>query len=349
MQIINEHFGFLPDRRETRLYTLSNDKGVEVKISNFGGTIISLMVPDKNDILADVLLGMKDWEGWIDNPPYFNCIIGRTCNRIGGAAFSIDGIEYKVSPTHENFQLHGGNQGFHLKLWEASTSQKNEEISLILEYFSKDGEEGFPGNLKVKAVYTLNNENELALEFTAVTDKATPVNLTNHAYFNLNGEGSGQILDHILMLKADSYTLTDNNSIPTGEIAGVKGTPFDFTEPHKIGERIELLNKGYDDNFILQNKSGVLSLAAHVLDPKSGRILEVFTTEPGVQLYTSNWFDVTITGKCGKPHIIHSGFCLETQHYPDSMNQPHFPNVILRPGDKYYSKTVWKFSNRKMD
>ncbi len=346
MNVTMEHFGYLPDQREASLFTLSNDEGVVVKITNYGGTVVSLQIPDKKGELADIVLGMHDWDGWIKNPAYFNCIIGRTCNRIGGAMFDIDGGEYKVSDNQGGFQLHGGHEGFHRKLWNASTFNKNDTVGLILEYLSIDGEEGFPGNLKVKAIYTLNSENELSLEFFAETDKPTPVNLTNHAYFNLGGEGSGNILAHELQLFADEYTITDGNSIPTGEISTVAGTPFDFTKPHPIGERINQLYKGYDNNFVLRNQSGELALAAKVLDPQSGRMLEVFTTEPGVQLYTSNWFDGSLTGKCGKPHTNHTAFCLETQHYPDSMNHPEFPDVILRPGEQYKSETIWKFSNQ---
>ncbi len=346
MKISSMYFGLLPDQREAQLFTLSNDEGVVVKITNYGGTIVSLFIPDKNGDKSDIILGMNTWEGWIKNPAYFNCIVGRTCNRIGGARFNIDGVEYRVSDNQGGFQLHGGHEGFHLKLWDVNTFITKDKVGIELTYFSKDGEEGFPGNLKVKATYTLNNKNELSLEFFAITDKATPVNLTNHGYFNLSGEGSGEILDHELLLLADSYTVTDNNSIPTGEIAPVAGTPYDFTEPHRIGERIDQLYKGYDNNFVLRNQSGELALAASVSNPKSGRILEVYTTEPGIQLYTSNWFDGTLTGKCGKPHTNHTAFCLETQHFPDSMNHPEFPDVILRPGEKFYSKTMWKFSNQ---
>ena len=344
MNVTTEHFGYLPDENEASIFTLSNDIGVVIKITNYGGTIVSLQIPDKKGELSDVVLGMQDWDGWIENPAYFNCIIGRTCNRIGGAKFSIDGIEYKVSANQGEFQLHGGHEGFHKKLWIASTFKENDKVGLTLEYLSKDGEEGFPGNLKVKAIYTLDNENQISLKLFAETDKPTPVNLTNHGYFNLSGEGSGNILAHELQLFADEYTVTDDNCIPTGKIAQVADTPFDFTAPHPIGERINQLYKGYDNNFVLRNQSGELALAAKVLDPQSGRILEVFTTEPGVQLYTSNWFDGSLKGKCGKPHISHTAFCLETQHYPDSMNHPEFPDVILRPGEQYKSETIWKFS-----
>ncbi len=346
MKVSSEHFGFLNDGNEALLFTLENENGVILKITNYGGTIISLVVPDKNGSSADVVLGLSCWEDWIENPAYFNCIVGRTCNRIGGAGFSIDGVNYKVSANQGEFQLHGGFQGFNKKLWTAVAFKHEDKVGLELNYLSVDGEEGFPGNLKVKAVYLLNNKNEISLEFFAETDKATPVNLTNHAYFNLGGEGSGDIYSHELMICADSITVTDSNSIPTGALAPVAGTPFDFNEPRMIGERIDQLNKGYDDNFALRNQDGELTLAARVLDPKSGRILEVYTTEPGVQLYTSNWFDGTLIGRCGKPHLIHTAFCLETQHFPDSMNHAEFPNVILRPGKQYSSRTSWKFLNK---
>jgi len=347
MKISSEHFGFLPDKREAYLFTLSNENGVIMKITNYGGTVISLLIPGKDSSSADVLLGLPTWEDWMENPAYFNCIIGRTCNRIGGAAFSIDNVKYTVSANQGSFQLHGGFHGFHQKLWKASTFEHKDKIGLELEYLSVDGEEGFPGNLKVKTIYTLNNQNEIGIEFFAETNKATPVNLTNHAYFNLSGEGSGDIYSHELTIYADKITVTDGNSVPTGAFAPVAGTPFDFTEPHPIGERINQLYKGYDNNFVLRNQTGELALAAKVLDPKSGRILEVFTTEPGVQLYTANWFDGgNLMGKCGKAHLNHTAFCLETQHYPDSMNQPEFPNVILRPGEQYLTKTIWKFSNQ---
>jgi aldose 1-epimerase len=346
MKISSEHFGFHPDNREVLLFTLANDNGVTIKIINYGGTIISLSVPDKNGNPADIVMGLPAWKDWIENPYYFNCLVGRTCNRIRGAKFSIDGTEYKVSANQGEYQLHGGFEGFHKKIWNATTFERKDEIGIELEYLSTDGEEGFPGNLKVKAIYTLNNQNEISTDFFAETDKATPVNLTNHAYFNLGGEGSGDIYSHELKLFADAYTVTDNSNIPTGEIASVAGTPLDFTEPHKIGDRINhSYTQGYDDNLVLQSQSGKLSLAATVLEPTSGRILEVYTTEPGVQLYTSNWFDGKLIGRCGKPHVFHSAFCLETQHYPDSMNVPGFPNVILRPGQEFHSKTVWKFSN----
>lgn len=347
MKASTEHFGFLPDNQEALLFIFENKNGVVMKVTNYGGTIISLLIPDKYGSLADVVLGLSTWESWIKNPAYFNCIVGRTCNRIGGARFSIDNISYKVSANNGEFQLHGGYHGFQHKLWKSSIFEREEESGVELEYLSVDGEEGFPGNLKVKAIYTLTNNNEISLEFFAETDKATPVNLTNHSYFNLGGEGSGEIYDHELQIFADKITVTDSNSIPTGAFASVSETPFDFTEPRRIGERINQLDKGFDNNFVLRNQNGILALAAKVFDPKSGRAMELFTTEPGVQLYTANWFDgENLIGKCGKLHQNHTAFCLETQHFPDSMNHPEFPNVILRPGEEYRTTTIWKFSAR---
>lgn len=347
MKIYCEQQGYLPDNREVLLFTIQNDNGFEVKISNYGGTIHSLLFPDRNGIKADILLGMNNWNGWFENPPYFNCIVGRTCNRIGGARFKIDNILYKVTANQGTYQLHGGAEGFHKKLWKAAPFETDFKSGVVLHYLSVDGEEGFPGNLEVQAIYELNNDNELSLEFFAVTDKPTPVNLTNHNYFNLAGEGSGTIYSHELQIFADEITLTDNDCIPTGELQKVNGTPYDFTKPQPIGARIREIDYGYDTNYVLRNQTGELEPAALIHEPVSGRMLEIFTTEPGIQLYTSNWFDGSIIGKCGKPHMNHTGFCLETQHFPDSMNKPDFPNVILRPGEEYKSKTIWKFSNKQ--
>ncbi len=346
MKVTSNHFGTLPDQREVLLFTIENNKGVSIGLTNYGGTIVSLNVPDKNGICADIVLGFTEWNDWVKNEPYFNCIIGRTCNRIANAYFSIDGEDFKVSANFDGFQLHGGFEGFNKKLWNASVIETPDSAGVLLKYLSRDGEEGFPGNLFVTATYLLNNENEFSLEFQATTDKATPVNLTSHAYFNLSGEGNSSIYQHRLTLKADHITATDGNNIPTGEFEAVAETPFDFTISREIGERIQQLYKGYDNNFVLWNQSGAMSLAARVQEPVSGRILEVYTTEPGIQLYTANWFDGSLIGKCGKPHFSHSAFCLETQHFPDSVNHPSFPNVILRPGEKFISKTCWKFSNQ---
>lgn len=346
MTISKAIFGLLPDGSRADLYTISNRHGMEVKVTNYGGIITSLRVPDRNGNLADVVLGFPSWEEWIDNPPYFGCIVGRTCNRIGGAKFTIDGTEYKVSANAGSFQLHGGFSGFDKKLWKASEIEAPDATGLLLEYLSPDGEEGFPGNLQVKAAYLLNNDNEFSMEFRAMTDKPTPVNLTNHAYFNLAGEGSGDILDHVATIFADAYTETDSDCIPTGRILPVAGTPFDFTGEHSIGERIGQLHMGYDDNYVLRGAPGEMKPAAVFTDPGSGRTLEIITNEPGAQLYTSNWFRGEITGKSGRKYFKHAAFAFETQHFPDSANQPGFPDVVLRPGDMYLSKTTWKFSTR---
>jgi aldose 1-epimerase len=345
MEVSSEHFGWLSEGNEARVFSISNDKGMTVKISNYGGTIVNMLVPDRDGKVADVVLGLPDWENWQENPAYFNCIVGRTCNRIGGARFSIDGIEYQVTANFGEYQLHGGYDGFQHQLWNAEVFQNESSVGIILTYLSRDGEEGFPGNLNVKAVYELNNSNELSLEFSATTDKATPINLTNHAYFNLSGEGSGTIYNHELQIFADKITVTDRNCIPTGALAPVVGTPFDFTKPSRIGSQIDMVQRGYDNNFVLLNQTGQLALAAKVSDPDSGRVLEVETTECGVQLYTSNWFDGTLKGRNGDAHLNHTAFCLETQHFPDAMNHPEFPDVILRPGKEYTSKTVWRFLN----
>jgi aldose 1-epimerase len=345
MKITLSSFGTLEDGKEATLFTLENDRGIQLKLTNFGGTMIELWVPDRNGNKADVLLGYRTWEDWKANiEPYFNCIVGRTCNRIGGARFTIDRVEYEVTPNRGSFQLHGGNEGFNRKLWKAQRVQTIESVSVILEYLSNDGEEGFPGNLQVKAVYSLNNQNEVSIEYYAMTDRPTPVNLTCHAYWNLAGESSGDILEQQLQIFADHVTEVDDDLVPTGNLKPIQGTALDFTVPHALGERIGELYMGYDDNYCLRTLSGKPELAAKAFDPKSGRLMEVITTEPGLQLYTANWFDGTIHGKGGTFYKKHSAFCTETQHWPDSMNHMNFPNVILRPGNTFKSKTIWKFS-----
>ncbi len=343
MKISTENFVILPNGEQTKLFTLTNSKGITVKISNYGGTIISLCTPDRDGNMADVVLGFLNPADWIENSPYFNCIIGRTCNRIGGAKFNLDGIDYNVSANIGQNQLHGGFEGFHKKIWSSSIIENEGSVGILLKYMSKDLEEGFPGNLFVSCIYLLNENNEFSMEFQANSDKATPINLTNHAYFNLKGEGKGHIYDTELIIHADNITTTNEESIPNGEFSNVHNTPYDFSTPHQIGERINQIYKGYDNNYVLQNQNGEHALAATAKDIESGRVLEVYTTEPGVQLYTSNWFDGSLLGKSGKPHVTHSAFCLETQHYPDSMNHETFPSVILRPGQKYKSITTWKF------
>jgi aldose 1-epimerase len=346
MKITSKSFGTIPSGKKAFLYHLENDHGIVIEITNYGCTVTSLLTPDRNGKQADIVTGYRSFEEWVKNPSYFGCLVGRTCNRIGGAAFSLDGVEYKVSVNHGKHSLHGGIESFSYKLWNASVMETEGMVGLYLEYLSADNEEGFPGNLKVKVFYCLNNDNEFRMEFHALTDKATPINLTNHAYFNLAGENSGTIYNQELQLFSDRITETDNESIPTGRLLEVKGTPFDFTRSHAIGDFIHDLEHGYDDNYVLRNPSGELKPAAIAYDPGSGRVLEISTTEPGIQLYTSNWFDGTFIGKGGSPYSKHQAFALETQHFPDSMNRPEFPSVILRPGEHFKSQTVWKFSIR---
>lgn len=346
MKISQQYFGKLADGQEVQLFTLVNDKGMCVEISNYGGTVKSILVPDRNGNFDDIVLGFDTLDGYQQQDAYIGAIIGRMCNRIGDAKFQLDGVTYPVTANAGAFQLHGGFKGFDKKVWEATEIRETDTVSLHLHFLSPDGEEGYPGNLDVTAIYTLNNDNMLQVRFEATSDKPTPVNLTNHSYFNLAGAGSGPVYDHELMIDADLFTSVDANYIPTGKLAPVMGTDLDFSEPHKIGERIHNLYVGYDDNYALRKKTGITGLIACVYEPVSGRQLEVFTSEPGVQLYTSNWFDGSLSGKGGKKYIKHSAFCLETQHYPDSPNQPAFPSVILRPGEIFRSQTIWKFGTK---
>jgi aldose 1-epimerase len=346
MKISSKPFGSLPSGKQAFLYRLENNNGIVAEVTNYGCTVISLCIPDRNGVEADIVTGYRTFDEWIKNPAYFGCLVGRTCNRIDGAKFSIDGIEYKVTANDGEIQLHGGFSGFQNKIWDASVIEKDDRVGLSMEYISPDGEEGFPGNVIVKVIYSLNNKNEFSMEFHAESDKATPINLTNHTYFNLAGENSGTIYSQELLILADKITETNSKGIPTGNFIHVKDTPFDFSYAHAIGDHIHELPMGYDDNFVLRNQTGELAKAVIAYDPISGRVMEILTSEPGVQLYTSNWFDGSITGKGGSPYRKHNAFALETQHYPDSMNHAGFPNVILRPGEHYQSKTIWKFSTK---
>jgi aldose 1-epimerase len=324
-------------------FHLLNDHGISMKITDYGCTILSLVVPGFDGVGADIVTGYHEWKDWVENPAYFGCLIGRTCNRIGNARFSLDGRDYQLSANQGKAQLHGGILGFSHKLWKARSYKTYDKAGIHFEYLSKDGEEGFPGNLLVKAHYYLTKQDEFFMELEAETDKATPVNLTNHAYFNLAGEGSGDVYSQELQILANYITEADEVQIPTGKLLPVDGTPFDFRQMHPIGSMIQQLPMGYDDNFVLNNSTGKLLLAAIAKDPKSGRVIEIHTTEPGAQLYTANWFSGDITGKAGIPYQKHWAFALETQHFPDSVNRPEFPSVILRPGEKYKSTTLWKF------
>ncbi len=337
------------DGRPVNLYTLTNSHGVEVHAMNYGGIIVSIRVPDRKGQMADVVLGHETMEGYIPNPPYFGAIVGRYANRIANGQFTLDGKTYTLPKNDGPNTLHGGTtRTFDKVVWDAEPLKG--KTGVAFSYLSKDGEEGFPGNLKVKVTYTLTDANELILDYEATTDKATPINVSQHSYFNLKGEGNGDILDHEILLNADKFTPVDKNLIPTGELRPVKGTPFDFTTSTKIGSRIDdsyeqlQLGHGYDHNFVINRKGSGLELAARVYEPTTGRVLEVSTTQPGVQFYTGNFLDGTVTGKNGHVYKRRYGFCLETQHFPDSPNHPDFPNTILKPGETFHQKTVFKFS-----
>jgi aldose 1-epimerase len=338
--------------KPVELATLKNSHGLEVQAINYGGIITAIKVPDKSGAVADVVLGFDRPETyWAEpTPPYFGAIVGRYGNRIAKGQFTLGGTTYKLATNNGANHLHGGVRGFDKVLWDMATKDTAEGSSVILTRTSPDGEEGYPGNLHATVTYTLTEKNELIVEYRATTDKATPINLTQHTYFNLAGEGSGDILGHQLMINADRYTPVDDTLIPTGELAPVSGTPFDFRQPTAVGARIDAdhpqlkAGKGYDHNFVLNKKGPGLQLAARLTDPKSGRTLEVSTTEPGVQFYTGNFLDGTIKGKGGHVYALRGALCLETQHFPDSPNKKAFPSTILQPGKVYSSKTVMTFS-----
>ncbi len=343
-------FGTTKDGQPVDIYTVTNSHGMELKALNFGGIIVSLRVPGKAGKSEDVVLGFDNLAGYEENNPHFGALIGRYGNRIANGEFKLNGETYHLPKNNGPNTLHGGVKGFDKMMWQAEPFENKDAAGIVLTRVSKDGEEGFPGNVKVKVTYTLTNNNELTFEYEATTDKATPINLTEHSYFNLSGEGNGNILDQVLKLNADHFTPVDKTLIPTGEIRSVKNTPLDFTKATTIGARINdsydqmVLAGGYDHNFVINGKPGTMRLAARAKDPKSGRVLEVYTTEPGVQFYSGNFLDGTLTGKNGHKYQKRDGFCLETQHYPDSPNHPKFPSTILKPGETYHTKTMLKFS-----
>jgi aldose 1-epimerase len=343
VQIKKTPFGTMPDGTTVDLFTLTTPKGISAAITNYGGIVVSLKTPDKSGKSGDIVLGFDDLKGYLQDEPYFGTLIGRYANRIAKAKFTLDGKEYKLAANDNGNSLHGGKKGFDKVVWNASAAGG----SLTLTYVSKDGEEGYPGTLTAKVVYTLSADGELKIDYSATTDKNTILNLTNHSYFNL--AGSGDILGNELTLLAGRYTPVDAGLIPTGELRSVKGTPFDFLTPHKVGERIEAkdeqikLGGGYDHNWVLDSSSGKLAKAAVVHEPTSGRTLEVWTTQPGIQFYTGNFLDGKLTGKGGIVYRRRSALCLETQHFPDSPNQPKFPTTELKPGQTYHQVTVWKF------
>jgi aldose 1-epimerase len=344
------------DFDDIKLYSLKNGVGTEVKITNYGATVTAIRVADRRQKFADIALGYNRVEDYMNavDKPYFGSIVGRYGNRIAEGSFELEGETYSLAKNNPPNHLHGGVIGFDKVVWDAKAIHAEGFTGLELTYLAKDREEGYPGNLQCTVVYKLTESNELTIDYKATTDKATPVNLTHHTYFNLAGEGNGTILDHELQLNAEHYTPVDKTLIPTGVIAPVKDTPFDFSSAKRIGRDIMqnhqqlLFGLGYDHNFVLNKgaKADDMTLAATVYEPTSGRYMEVFTEEPGIQFYCGNFLDGRLKGKAGKPYVHRGGFCLETQHYPDSPNQAHFPSTILRPGETYATRTIYRFSVR---
>lgn len=349
-------WGKAEDGTPIHIYTLRNSNGMEARVSDFGGTLVSLTVPDRDGKMADVLLGFDKAEDYVGERSFYGAILGRYANRIANAAFDLEGQHYQVTANSKWGTLHGGNKGFDRVMWTATAEVTKEGPSVKLTYVSKDGEEGYPGTLTTTAVYTLTDKNELKLDYTATTDKPTVVNLSLHPYFNLKGQGEGDVLDHVVTLYGDKFTPIGDNRMPTGEIKSVEGTALDFRKPATIGARInsddEQLKKafGYDHNFIVnRTKPGELALAAKVEEPTTGRVLEVLTTEPGFQFYTDNAAGDTDGNKGGKTYHIHYAFCIEPGHYPDSPNHPNFPTTELKPGETFKSTMIFRFSTDKAD
>ena len=343
MSIKKQAFGKTADGKDVDLYTLTNANGLKTEIMTYGGIVRILEVPDRDGNLGDIVLGYDSLDEYIENNPYFGALVGRCGNRIAKGKFTLNGVEYTLATNNGPNHLHGGVKGFDKVVWDAEPVEDETSVGLKLTYLSKDGEEGYPGNLKCTVIYTLTNDNELKVSYEAETDKTTVINLTHHSYFNLGGHGSGDILGHELMLTADNFTPVDEGLIPTGEIKPVKGTLMDFTRPMPIGARIDQVKGGYDHNFVLNNSGGSLALAASVYEPNTGRVMEISTTEPAIQFYSGNFLDGSNKGK-GAVYNKHNGFCLETQHFPDAPNKPGFPSIVLKPGDKYTHLTVHKFS-----
>jgi aldose 1-epimerase len=346
MKIESKTFGTTPGGTSVKLYTLTNRKGMVVKVSEYGALLTEVWVPDRNGRSGNVVLGFDRLEPYVKGHPFFGATTGRVANRIAKGRFTLDGKDYKLAVNNGPNHLHGGLKGFDKQVWKSRPLHgMNNEVAVEFTYTSPDGEEGYPGTLEVKVVYTLSDENELRFDYTATTDKPTIVNLTNHSYWNL--AESGPVLDHVLQINAGRYTAADDTLIPTGELAPVRGTGLDFTQPRRIGDRISdymAFAKGYDHNFALDSGGTALALCARVTEPKTGRSMEVWTTEPGVQLYCGNHLDGSLTGVGGVIYTQHTGLCLETQHFPDAINHPSFPSVVLRPGGTYRTTTIHKFS-----
>lgn len=351
-EVTKKPWGKTPDGTAVELYTLRNTRGAEATISTYGGIVVTLLMPDRTGKMGDIVLGYDHLQGYLDKTPYFGALIGRYGNRIGGATFTLDGQTYTLAKNDGPNSLHGGVKGFDKVVWSARPVESKDGAALELSYLSKDGEEGFPGNLKVTAIYTLTNNNELKLDFSATTDKATVVNLTHHSYFNLRGQGNGDILGHEVTINATRMTPVDKTLITTGELTPVEGTPFDFRKPTAIGARINQpdtqlqYGPGYDHNWVIDKPAGQLGIQATVYEPTTGRVLEVLSDEPGLQFYSGNFLDGTIKGKGGVAYEKRTGFCMEPQHYPDSPNKPQFPSVVLRPGQTYQNTIIYRFSTR---
>ncbi|MEW6159698.1 MAG: aldose epimerase family protein [Verrucomicrobiota bacterium] len=347
MTIHQSEFGRLPDGQSVQLFTLSNSAGVVARITNYGAILTELHTPDRSARSVNVVLGFDNLDPYLRGHPYFGATTGRVANRIAKGRFTLNGQEYVLAINNGPNHLHGGLKGFDKVLWDAKALPATETAAAVqFSYLSPDGEEGYPGNLAVEVKYTLTEQNALRIDYAATTDKATLINLTNHSYFNL--AGAGDVLGHEVLLAADRYTPVDDSLIPTGEIASVEGTPLDFRAPVALGAHINLLKPnpgGYDHNFVLNSGGGALAFCARVREPKTGRLMEVWTTEPGVQLYTGNFLDGSLVGISGVRYAQHTGFCLETQHFPDAIHHPHFPSTILRPGEPFRSSTEFRFSH----
>jgi len=350
--ITSKPFGTTANGKLVTVFTLKNSKGATATIIDYGGTVTSLTMPDRKGKFGDIVLGFKTLADYEKKSPYFGCLIGRFGNRIAKGSFTLDGKTYQVPINNGLNSLHGGLGGFDKVVWDAVPSLTKQGPTLKLSYISKDGEEGYPGKLSVTATYTLSNQNALRLVYRATTEKKTIINLTHHSYFNLSGQGSGDILGHVVTLRASRFTPVDRDLIPTGILQPVQGTPFDFQKATPIGARINLPDpqlkfaNGYDQNWVADKSSGKLGLIAKVEDPKSGRVMETLSTEPGFQFYTGNFLDGTLIGKTGKPYPFRSGFCIEPQHFPDSPNHKNFPSVVLKPGETYKNTIIYRFSTK---
>lgn len=349
MDIKKEPFGKMADGTPVDLYTLTNANGLQAAITTYGGAVVSLLIPDRDGKLDDVVLGFETLDEYVKKSPFFGCITGRYANRIAKGKFTLNGVAYALAQNQAGNHLHGGVKGFDKVVWAAEEKSGEAGVGLILTYLSKDGEEGYPGNLSVEVTYTLTNDDELRIDYAATTDKDTIINLTNHSYFNLADGGAGDILGHEIMIDADRFTPVDSTQIPTGELRSVASTPMDFLQMTAIGARVDQDDEqlhfglGYDHNWVLNNSDGTLALAAKVQEPTTGRVMEVYTTEPGIQFYSGNFLVGPIAGKGGKVYHKRHGLCLETQHFPDSPNHPDFPSTVLKPGETYQTTTVYKF------